>query len=147
MKKYVMDFLRRGMIACGFGPIILAVVYMVLQHHHGIEMLTVKEVCLGIFSLSSLAFIAGGMNIIYQIEHLPLMVAIFIHGTVLYISYLATYLVNGWLDFGTTPVVVFSAIFILGYIAVWAVIYSVTKRNTAQLNEKLKEKQQLSKGF
>ena len=107
-----------------------------------IESLTVNEVCLGIFSLSALAFIAGGMNAIYQIEQLPLMVAILIHGAVLYLSYLATYLLNGWLERSVTPILVFSGIFALGYLVVWAVIYSIIKRNTKQLNELLKQKQQ-----
>lgn len=142
MKKTALEFLRRGFVACGFGPMVLAVFYLVLQHHGAIQTLTVNQVCLGIFSLSALAFIAGGMNVLYQIERLPLMVAILIHGCVLYVSYLGTYLLNGWLQWGTTPIFVFSGIFLLGYLAVWAVIYSVTKRNTARLNEMLKEKQQ-----
>ena len=31
MKKYVSDFFRRGLISCGFGPIILAIIYLILQ--------------------------------------------------------------------------------------------------------------------
>ena len=70
------------------------------------------------------------------------MVAILIHGCVLYITYLGTYLLNGWLEWGVTPILAFSAIFLLGYLAVWAVIYSITKRNTEKLNEILKQKHQ-----
>lgn len=141
MKKYVLEFLRRGLIACGFGPLVLAVLYLILQQQGIVQTLTVNEVCLGILSLSFLAFIAGGMNLIYQIEQVPLMAAILIHGTVLYVSYLVTYLLNGWLEKGATPILVFSGIFVVGYLAIWAVIYSVTKRNTAKLNDKLKQKQ------
>ena len=97
---------------------------------------------MGIFSLSALAFIAGGMNFIYQIEQLPLMVAILIHGSVLYISYLVTYLLNGWLEWGGVPIGVFSAIFVLGYLAIWAVIYAIIRRNTAKINKILKKKQE-----
>ena len=104
MKKFVLDFSRRGLIACGFGPIVLAVVYLVLQNSASIRTLEVSQVCIGIFSITALAFIAGGMNAIYQIEHLPLMIAILLHGAILYISYLCTYLINGWLDFGITPI-------------------------------------------
>ncbi|MGM9639141.1 MAG: DUF3021 domain-containing protein [Butyricicoccaceae bacterium] len=142
MKKTVLEFFRRGLIACGFGPMVLAVLYLVLQRRAAVETLTVDEVCLGIFSLTALAFIAGGMNVVYQIERLPLMAAILIHGGVLYLSYLGTYLVNGWLEWGTTPILVFSAIFVLGYLAVWAVIYCTTRRNAQKLNEKLKQHQQ-----
>ena len=142
MKKFVSEFLRRGFIAASIGPIVLAIVYLILQQSVGVNALTVNEVCIGIFSLSMLAFIAGGMNAIYQIERLPLMAAILIHGSVLYIGYFATYLVNGWLDLGKLPIIVFTAIFIVGYIIIWAIIYSVTRRNTSKLNEMLKKKQQ-----
>ena len=63
MKKIVMEFIRRGLAACGFGPIVLVLVYLVLQHKGNLETVTVNQVCLGIFSLSALAFIAGGMNV------------------------------------------------------------------------------------
>ena len=141
MKKYVLEFVRRGLAACGFGPIVLGILYLILQKENLINYLTVNEVCLGIFSLSALAFIAGGMNVIYQIERLPLMVAILIHGGVLYISYLGTYLVNDWLEWGMLPILDFSGIFILGYLAIWAIIYSVTKIRTDRINKILKKKQ------
>lgn len=142
MKKNIIQFCRRGLIACGLGPIILAVLYLVLQQQGLLHTLTVNEVCLGIFSLSVLAFIAGGMNIVYTIEKLPLMAAVLIHGGVLYISYLATYLLNGWLENGTAPILVFTAIFVLVYIAVWIVIYLSVRKNTTKVNEILKHRQQ-----
>lgn len=145
MKRIVPDFLRRGLAACGFGPMVLAVLYLILERQGVVQTLTVREVCVGIFSLSALAFLAGGMNVIYQLERLPLMAAIAIHGGVLYGSYLATYLVNGWLEWGSTPVLVFSGVFVLGYLVIWAVIYSVIKRNTDRINEVLKQKQQAQK--
>ena len=112
MKKYISDFIRRGVLSCGIGPLFLAVLYLILQKEGNLQVLTVSQVCIGILSLSALAFIAGGMNVIYQIERLPLMVAILIHGLVLYISYLVTYLVNNWLEWGKLPILVFTAIFV-----------------------------------
>ena len=135
MKRFALEFLRRGLIACGIGPIVLAILYLILRHTGTVETLTVNQVCVGIFSLSVLAFIAGGMNAVYQIERLPLMGAISIHGGVLYISYLATYLVNGWLEWGMLPILVISGIFVLGYLVIWAIIYSIIKRKTDRLNE------------
>ena len=142
MKKFVLEFVRRGLIATGLGPIVLAIVYLILKQSVAIDALTVNQVCIGIFSLSVLAFIAGGMNAIYQVERLPLMTAILIHGGVLYLGYLGTYLLNDWLDFGVIPIIVFTAIFVVGYIVIWAIIYSIIRRNTAKLNEMLKKKQQ-----
>ena len=140
MKKFVSDFVYRGLIAAGIGPAVLAIVYLILQYSADVKTLSTNEVCIGIFSLTALAFIAGGMNAIYQIERLPLMTAILIQGSVLYISYLITYLLNGWLDRGIMPIVVFSAIFAVGYIVIWIIIYSVIRRNTARINKIMEEK-------
>lgn len=140
MKKFVPEFIRRGMIAAGIGPIVLAVLYLVMKYRAGIDTLSVYEAVTGIFSLTALAFIAGGMNVIYQIEKLPLMAAILIHGSVLYASYLITYLVNDWLESGAVPILVFTGIFIVGYFLIWAVIYFIMKKRTARLNELLKRK-------
>ena len=140
MKNYVKGFFFRGFVAGGFGPLVLAILYMILQKNGVVQTLTVNEMSKGIVSLYILAFIAGGMNVIYQIEHLPLMTAILIHGGVLYVSYLCTYLFNGWLEKGITPILVFSGIFILGYVIVWVIIYSVNEKRTDKLNQMLDKK-------
>ena len=142
MKKNIMEFLRRGSAACGLGPMILALLYWIMHQRGVLQTLTVHEVCTGILSLSALAFIAGGMNIVYQIERLPLMTAILIHGCVLYGSYLLTYLVNGWLERSILPILVFSAIFVMGYLVIWAIIYAIIRKKTRQLKKSLKKKQQ-----
>ena len=142
MKYILKEFCRRGIAACGLGPIALAVIYLILQYNGVVEVLTVHGVCVGIFSLSALAFVAGGMNVVYQIERLPLMAAISIHGAVLYVSYLLTYLVNDWLDRGTAPILVFTGIFAVGYLLIWAVIYSIIKKNTDRINEAMRKSRQ-----
>lgn len=141
MKSFARDFIRRGFIACGLGPVVLAVFYLLLQYKGAVEVLSVNQVCIGIFSLSALAFIAGGMNAVYKIEKLPLMAAILIHGSVLYVCYLVTYILNDWLETGIMPILVFSAIFISGFLVIWLIIYSVVKRKTEQLNKMLEQKQ------
>ena len=144
MKKNGLEFLIRGLAACGFGPIVLAIVYLILHQFAVIDTLTVSQVCIGVFSLFILAFVAGGMNAIYKIERLPLMAAILIHGIVLYVGYLATYLINDWIDFGVIPIIFFTVIFIAGYAVIWAIVYSIIRRKTAKLNDMLRKKQQNS---
>ena len=138
MKRYILDFLRRGLAAWGFGPVVLAALYLLLP----VETVTVREVSRGIFSLSVLAFLAGGMNVIYRLERLSLMAAIWIHGCVLYAGYLATYLLNGSLVWSKAPILVFSGIFLAGYLGIWAVIYTIIRRKTARINLLLRKKQQ-----
>ena len=146
MKKTILEFIRRGLTACGFGPIVLAILYLILQHQGILHSLTVEQVCLGIVSLWMLAFIAGGLNVLYQIERLPLMLAILIHGGVLYISYQVTYMLNDWLEQGLLPILIFSGIFVFGYLTVWIVIYLITKKNTEAVNRALNQKQRNSEG-
>ena len=146
MKKIILEFIRRGLTACGFGPIVLAVLYLILQRQGVLHSLTVEQVCLGIVSLWMLAFVAGGMNVLYQIERLPLMMAILIHGSVLYISYLVTYLLNDWLEQGLLPILIFSGIFVFGYLTIWIVIYLITKKNREAVNQALNQKQRNSEG-
>ena len=117
MKKIVFVFFRRGLSACGLGPIVLALIYLILQRHSAFDNLTVNQVSIGIFSLTAL------------------------HGVVLYLGYLGTYLLNDWLEWGTAPVLVFSVIFLVGFLAIWAIIYSIIKRKTEKLNKILKQKQ------
>ena len=134
--------MRRGIMACGLGPLILAVLYLIMQKQADLQLLTVHEVCLGILSLLLLAFVAGGLNVVYQIERLPLMGAISIHGAALYVGYLLTYLVNGWLEWGVTPILVYSGIFLMGYLTIWAFIYCITKKRTERINKMLRMKRQ-----
>lgn len=134
MRKIVLEFFHRGLIACGFGPIIMAIIYLILQKNGVLHTLTVNQVCIGIFSITALAFIAGGMNVVYQIERLPLMVAILIHGVILYFAYLVTYLLNDWLEEGMMPLLIFTVIFVVGYLVIWVIIYTIIKGRTERIN-------------
>ncbi len=141
MKKIIEEFFRRGLIACGFGPIVLAIIYLILQKNGVVDSLTVNQVSIGIFSVTALAFIAGSMNALYQIERLPLMVAILIHGVVLYFTYLGTYLLNDWLELGLIPLLIFTGVFVVGYLVIWAIIYSIIKKRAEKINVILEQKQ------
>ncbi len=142
MRNIILEFFRRGASACGLGPLVLAVLYGILDRQGVLPPLTARAVCVGIVSLTGLAFVAGGMNVIYQLERLPLMGAVSIHGGVLYACYLATYLVNSWLEWGVMPILVFTGIFLAGYLVIWAVIYAFIKRNTRRINALLKKQQE-----
>ena len=141
MKRFILNFLRRGAVAAGIGPVVLAVLYLILGANGSLSSLTPAQAAVGIFSLTLLAFIAGGLNALYAIERLPLMLAVLIHGGVLYLTYLGTYLINGWLESGLIPMIVFSVIFAVGYFVIWAVVYAIVKRSTAKVNRALAQKQ------
>lgn len=142
MKGFFVDFLRRGSMSCGIGPVVLAILYVILHRNGDLDTLSVDQVCVGILSITVLAFVAGGMNAIYRIDRLPLMPAILIHGSVLYICYLVTYLLNDWLKWSALPLMVFTVIFVIGYIIIWGVIYLIIKNNTYKINKMLEKNRQ-----
>lgn len=140
MKKFCKKFLLRGLICAAGGPVVLAIIYGVLGATGAAESLTPGEVCKGILTITGLAFVAAGMTAIYQMEQLPLPTMILLHGGALYIAYILTYLINGWLTNQLKPILIFTGIFVAGYGVIWAIIYTVTRAKTKTLNEKLKEK-------
>lgn len=139
MKKFWKEFLLRGLICASGGPIVLAIIYGVLGVTGAVEHFSPNEVCMGILTITLLAFIAAGMTAIYQMEQLPLPTMILLHGGALYIAYILTYLLNGWLQKSLVPILVFTGIFAAGYALIWLIIYFVTKAKTDALNAKLKE--------
>lgn len=140
IKKYYKDFLMRGLTVMGSGPIVLAIIYTILELC-GVEViLNGYQVALGIITITVLAFVAAGVTVVYQIEELPLVKATALHGIVLYIAYAVVFLVNGWLKEGYIPFLVFTVIFIVGYFAIWGIIYLVIKKSTEKINVKIAEK-------
>ncbi len=140
MKKFWKEFFLRGLICASGGPIVLAIIYGILGVTGTVEAFSPREVCIGILTITLLAFIAAGMTAIYQMEHLPLPIMILLHGGALYVAYILTYLINGWLQQQLIPILVFTGIFVAGYALIWFIIYCVTKNKTEALNRKLKEK-------
>ena len=138
MNKFLKEFLLRGLICAGGGPVVLAVIYGILGATGTVEAFSPREVCVGILSITLLAFIAAGMTAIYQTEQLPLPIMILLHGGALYIAYILVYLLNGWLQSSLIPILVFTGIFAAGYTLVWLVIYWIEKVRAEKLNRLLK---------
>lgn len=132
------EFLKRGMAAAWGGPVILAIVYGILGATKAVESLTPREVCMGVLSITLMAFIAAGVTAVYQSERLPLPSAILIHAGVLYLDYLVMYLFNSWIPRNWTAIGVFTAIFAAGFALVWLIIYCVERKKILSLNKKLK---------
>ena len=137
MRKYVVEFLKRGMSFCFGGPLVLAIVYGILGLVGAVENFTVGEVVTGIFSSTLLAFIAAGVTVIYTIDKLSPFSAALIHGVVLYLDYILLYLFNGWLQSSLKPRMIFTICFVLGYLIIWAIVFVVTRKCTKKLNESL----------
>lgn len=138
MKKFWKEFFLRGLIAASGGPVVLAIIYGILGTTGAVTSLSPKEVCLGVLTITLLAFIVAGMTAIYQMEQLPLPTMILLHGGALYLAYILTYLLNGWLQNSLIPILVFTGIFVAGYALIWLIIYCVEKAKAEKLNKLLK---------
>ena len=137
MKSFLKGFAIRGFIAFGFGPVIMAIVYFCIALSGVEDALSLTEVAKQILLVSFMAFLAGGITAIYQIEKLPLPFAIFIQAAVLYADYIVIYLINGWLENSFVPIIVFTVIFIVGFAIVWGIVYLFTRKSAKKLNEQL----------
>jgi hypothetical protein len=137
MKAYVKNFIFNGLVACGFGPIAWAIVYAILDSCGVVSKISVTEAALEIVSVAILAFIAGGIGVVYRIERLPLAAATLIHALALYLDYIIIYLMNGWLNNEITPFVIFTVCFAVGFAAIWSTVYLLTKRSAERMNSRL----------
>lgn len=136
-KEYLKNIILRGLVAMGFGPIVLSIVYAILGLVGVVSEVAVSEIVTGVVSITLLAFLSGGLTYVYQIEELGLGAAIAIHGLALYFGYAVAYILNGWLANGAVPFIVFTAVFVLGFALTWLVIYFVTKSTTRKLNKRI----------
>ena len=137
MKKHIKTFIMNGLFACGLGPTVFAIVYAILNAFGVVSEMSVSEMVTGIISVTVLAFIAGGISMIYKIERMPITLAVFIHAGVLYLDYIVIYLINGWLKDGVIPFIVFTSCFFVGFALVWLIIYLTTKKSTDEVNSML----------
>ena len=138
MKKFFREFLIRGLVCASGGPVVLAIIYYILEVSGAVETLCPTEVCVGILSIKALAFIAAGMTAVYQMEQLPLPIMILLHGGALYVTYIMTYLANGWLQNSLIPILMFTGIFLAGYALIWLIIYLIERAKAEKLNKLLK---------
>lgn len=138
MKKFWKEFALRGLVAMGFGPVILAIIYGILGATGAAESFSYTEVTKGILSITLMAFIAAGITGIYQTEHLPLAMAIAIHAGVLYLDYALLYLFNDWIPKDPAAFGIFTAIFAAGFALVWLVIYAINRNNIKRINQQMK---------
>ena len=139
MKKFLKEFLFRGLICAAGGPLVLAIIYGIFGATGAAETVPATEVSMGIVTITLLAFIAAGMTAIYQVERLPLATMILLHGGALYIAYILTYLMNGWLQNSLIPILIFTGIFLVGYALIWLIIYCIEKAKADKLNKLLKD--------
>lgn len=137
MNKYVKDFLMRGMLFGGFGPLILGIIYAVLQRTLSDFSLNGTQVFLGIISTYFLAFVQAGASVFNQIEEWPVAKSLLCHFSLLYVAYVLCYLINTWIPFIPTVIGIFTLVFIVAYFAVWFTVVLCIKIASKKMNKNL----------
>lgn len=137
MNKYLKSFLHRGLVFGGFGPIICAIVFLILSLTFDNFSLKGTEVFTAVISTYLLAFIQAGASIFNQIEEWPIAKSLFCHLGTLYAAYCSCYLINSWIPFDIKIILIFTAIFIAVYFIIWAVVFILVKSASKSFNSKL----------
>ena len=111
MNKYLKEFLHRGLMFGGFGPIVMGIVFFIIEKTVDGVSFNATEVLLAIVSAYLLAFIQAGATVFNQIEDWPLPKPLLCHFVSLYIAYSGCYLLNTWIPFEPMVLVIFSVAF------------------------------------
>ena len=138
MKKYAVEFLKRGTAFAGFGPIIMGIVYFSIDMNLDNFSLNGTEVLVAVISSYILAFLQAGASVFNQIEEWSLGKSLFWHFLTIYVAYVGCYLINSWIPFEPMFLVMFTAVFTIGYFIIWFIVYFSVKATSKKLNSKLK---------
>ena len=131
------EFFHRGLMFGGFGPIIMGIIYAIAEKTAASFSLSGMEVLIAIVSIYLLAFIQAGTSVFHQIETWSVPKAAFCQLGTLYLTYLACYLLNSWIPFRLSVVLIFTGIFVVGYFAIWLIVYLSVKTVSRKLNAKM----------
>ena len=138
MNKYVKEFLHRGLVFAGFGPIILGIIYFILSKTIDKFTLSGSQVSLAIVSIYLLAFVQAGATVFNQIEHWSTAKSLLCHLSTLYVAYSLCYVVNTWIPFEPKVLLIFTAVFMGIYFVIWGIVYLSVKATSKSFNAKLK---------
>lgn len=137
MNRYVKEFFHRGILFGGFGPIIVGIILLAVSLSGEDVTLTAKDYFISTVSVYLLAFVHAGASVFNQIEHWSLPKSVFFHFSSLYIVYTLCYIINSWIPFEPEVLLIFTAVFVAGYVAVWLTVVAILKITTKKLNRKL----------
>ncbi len=138
MNKYVKEFLHRGLIFGGFGPIILGIIIYVISKTTNDLVMSGTDMLTGIISTYLLAFVHAGASVFNQIEHWSIGKSLLCHLSTLYVAYSLCYVINTWIPFEPKMILLFTAIFMAIYFVVWVIVYLSIKFTSKNFNAKLK---------
>ena len=137
MKDFIKNFIKSGLRAAGFGPLVLVIFYYIYSFTINFHTISIQNVNKNILSSLLLAFIAGGISAVFKVEKMSLGLATMIDAVVIYLDYLLFYVFNNWIELQLVPFLIFTVLYVIGYLIIWLCIYHQVKNQVRQLNHKL----------
>ena len=140
MNRYLKSFLHRGLIFGGFGPVVAGIVFLILGLCIG-DAATLGGVQVFTITVSTyfVAFVHAGSTVFNQIDEWSPVKSCSLQLLTLYLVYTVCYLVNSWIPFELAVIGIFSAIFIVAFLAIWLGVYFTVRAVSAGLNQKLRK--------
>ena len=135
MKKFWLEFIKRGALFAWGGPTVVCIVWACLKLAGVIEMLDVNTVILAVMSSMLMAFVVAGISVIHQMEQIPKGMAALIQMSVIYVDYLAIYLINGWMPLNAVGL--FTVGFLACFAIIWGIIYLTVRKSVKKLNSQI----------
>ena len=137
MNKYVKEFLRRGLMFAGFGPVVFGIIILCISYFDHVAEYSALPIFGGIVTTYILAFVQAGATVFNQIEHWSVPKSLFCHFGLLYVFYSLAYVFNSWIPFKVEVLGVFTVIFVAVFFLVWGIVYLAVKSTGKKFNEKL----------
>ena len=137
MNIYVKEFIKRGLMFSGLGPVTTALIIFIISQFEEIPSLSGMQVLIMVVSTYILAFVQAGATVFNQIEHWSVPKSLACHFASLYAVYVLCYLVNTWIPFSLQFILIFTGIFAAIYIVVWVTVVTCIKITQKKLNRKL----------
>ena len=138
MNKYVKEFLRRGLMFSGFGPIVFGIIVLCISYFDSVAVHSARNIFMGIVTTYTIAFVQAGVTVFNQIEHWSVPKSMLCHFGLLYVVYSLSYIANSWIPFKAEVLAVFTIIFVAVFFTIWGIVYLCVRNTSKKINEKLR---------
>lgn len=137
MNKTLKEFLHRGLMFSGFGPIIFGIILIIIENTTPSLKLSAAQILIGIISTYFLAFLQAGASVFNSKDDWSILKSTFFHFLTIYLAYVVCYLINSWIPFDIKVIAIFTLIFVISYFVIWLTVFLIIKATSKKLNSKL----------
>lgn len=137
MNIYVKEFIKRGLMFSGLGPVTTALIIFIISQLEELPALSGMQVLIMAVSTYILAFVQAGATVFNQIEHWSLPKSLACHFASLYAVYVLCYLVNTWIPFSINVILTFTIIFAASFFTIWTIVFLSVRHLSKKLNKNL----------